>query len=52
MEIYISTYGNAIKGGDPEEHGRLGEKGKERRRQKEIERVKKKIPEKEEKIFP
>lgn len=52
IEIYISTYGNAIKGGDLGERERLGEKGrKKKKREKDGMRVKKKILEKE-KIFP
>lgn len=61
-EIYISTYGNAIKEGDlrglEREGKKEGERGRERGRERERERkrdgthVKKKILEKEEKIFP
>lgn len=49
---YISTYGNAIKGGDLGERGKLGEKGRKKERERDGMRIKKKIPEKEEKIFP
>jgi len=59
--IYISTYGNAIKERDLREFERERKKegergrertGRERERKRDGTHVKKKIPEKEEKIFP